>query len=96
MPTEDEGAVAEAIRTLVAALGPVPFVVLALAGLLIWQAPKLWRRSENATAAPSREIDETARAIGQLEGTVKGLQSQLDEHDDRIKALEQPRSRSRN
>lgn len=77
---------AGAVQTLVAALGPWPFVALSLAGLLIWQAPKLWRRSE--VASPPVTLDAQARAIGRIEGLIEGLRADVDAQDKRIRDLE--------
>lgn len=81
------------LAALIRELGPVPFVALALIGLLIWQAPKLWRRGEDATPAPAHSGTEDARALGRVEGLLEGIKSQLEDHDARIRALETKRSR---
>lgn len=86
MGPEDSAAVAGAVQTLVAALGPWPFVALILAGLLIWQAPKLWRRAESA--APPATLDAQARAIGRIEGLIESLRADVDDHDERLRDLE--------
>lgn len=93
MGAEQSEAVGDLAARLVEALGPVPFVVLILAGLLIWQAPKLWRRSEAAAPPATAPAQDSARALGRVEGLIEGHAERLDAIEERLRALETRRQR---
>lgn len=92
METGDTDATA-LLAALIRELGPIPFVALALIGLLIWQAPKLWRRGGEAAPAPAHSGTEDARALGRVEGLLEGIKGQIEDHDARLRALEAKRTR---